>query len=377
MRLAQWSLHFYRLRYRREVRWAYAPESHGDYALLKLVADNGASGIAEGVIKATRTGYSPRSLAATLEDVLLPLLKGVDLADTCAVGRAFHWLDGNLAGRALIDNACWALRASAAGKSLWREWRGAAEVPVTWIVTRRPPGEMAAEAAEMCARHGLRSLKLKGGQGRETDLRVIAEVRAAVGASIELSMDANRAYPQEGIAEYVRAIADAGVTVAEDPCQLAPDSAFEKLQRECPIPLLVDFPCTSRQDAALFLDRGARSLMVKPGRIGLSEALEIDTLCARSGAGVSLGMFYETALGTALSLQAAAALKSRLVLPAEHSFYLLLTEQVTNVALEVKHGKFRLPDEPNLEKLVDWNAVEKYKINADGVSSGSRRDPRS
>ena len=160
----------------------------------------------------------------------------------------------------------------------------------------------------------------------------------------------------------MRAIADAGVTVAEDPCQLAPDSAFEKLQRDCPIPLLVDFPCTSRQDAALFLDRGARSLMIKPGRIGLSEALEIDTLCARSGAGVSLGMFYETALGTALSLQAAAALKSRLVLPAEHSFYLLLTEQVTNIALEVKHGKFRLPDEPNLERLVDWKAVEKYKI---------------
>jgi len=331
------------------VTWAYAAESSSDYALLKLVADDGRVGIAEGVIKATRTGYSPRSLAATMEDVLLPLLKGVDLGDAAAVAKAFEWLDGNLAGRALIINACWAMSGNA---------RGGTEIPVTWIVTRRPPVEMAAEAAEMCKRYGLRSLKLKGGQGRETDLRVIAEVRSAVGGAIELSMDANRAYPREGIADYVRAIADAGVLVAEDPCALAPDSAFERLQRECSTPLLVDFACVSRLDADLFLDRGARALMIKPGRIGLTEALEIDRRCAARGASVSLGMFYESALGTALSLQI--QLQSRRILPAEHSFFLLLTEQVAPG--EVRDGKYRLPDERDLSRLVDWQAVKRLAI---------------
>ncbi len=344
-------MHFYRLPYRRPVTWAYAAESSSDYALLKLVADNGAVGVAEGVIKATRTGYSPRSLAATVEDVLLPLLRGVDLADSAAVAKAFQWLDGNLAGRALIDNACWALRGLTGGGT---------EVPVTWIVTRRPPAEMAAEAADMVRRYGLRSLKLKGGQGRDVDLKVIAEVRRAVGDAIELSMDANRAYPADGIADYVRAIADAGIIVAEDPCSLAPDNQFEKLQRECRIPLLVDFACVSRLDADLFLDRGARSLMIKPGRIGLTEALAIDERCAARGASVSLGMFYESALGTMLSLQAAARLKSRRILPAEHSFFLLLTEQVAPG--EVKDGKYRLPAEPDLSKLVDWKAVERLRI---------------
>lgn len=362
MKLAHWSLDFYRLPYRRPVTWAYAAESSSDYALLKLVADNGATGIAEAVVKPARTGYSPRSLAATLEDVMLPRLQGIDLLDQKCVQRAFEWIDGNLSARALVDNACWSLRAAANGKPWWREWGGAQQVPVAWIVTRQSPALMAAEAADMCARHGLRSLKLKGGQGRETDLHVIAEVRAAVGDGVELSMDANRAYPQEGIGDYVQAIADAGVTVAEDPCPLAPDRAFEKLQRECPIPLLVDFPCTSRYDAALFLDRGARSLMIKPGRIGLSEARDIDSLCAERGASVSLGMYYETALGTALSLQAAAGLKSPLVLPPEHSFFLMLRDQVCNAPLEVRDGAFRLPDEPDLAKLVDWSAVKRFSL---------------
>jgi L-Ala-D/L-Glu epimerase len=362
MKLAKWSLHFYRLPYRRAVKWAYAAESYSDYALLELIADNGATGVAEGVVKPARTGYSPRSLAATFEDVFLPRLRELDLADEGAAREAFGWIDGNLALRALIDNACWALRAAARREPLWRTWGGEPDVPVAWIVTRQAPAAMAKEAAEMCARHGLRSLKLKGGQGREVDLRVIAEVRAAVGPGVELSMDANRAYAAEDIGTYVSAIADAGVAVAEDPCALAPDSAFERMQRQCPIPLLVDFPCTSRDDAALFLDRGARALMIKPGRIGLSEAREIDALCAQRGASVSVGMFYESALATALSLQLASALKSRLVLPPEHSFFLMLTQQVTNIALGVKDGKFRLPDEPELAKLVDWKAVEKNRI---------------
>jgi L-alanine-DL-glutamate epimerase-like enolase superfamily enzyme len=173
-------------------------------------------------------------------------------------------------------------------------------------------------------------------------------------------MDANRHYPQEGIGAYVRAIADAGVTVVEDPCELRPDSAFEKLQRECAVPLLVDFPCVSRQDAGLFLDRGARSMMVKPGRVGLSEAREIDALCAERGATVSLGMFYESALGAALSMQMAAALKSRPILPHEGSFFLMLTAQVAKG--EVSGGRFRLPDEANLEKLIDWEAVKRFAI---------------
>lgn len=362
MRLAGWALHFYRLPYRRAVTWAYAAESSSDYALLRLTADDGTVGIAEGVVKPARTGFSPRSLAATLEDVLLPRLKDVDLADAAAVRGAFGWVEGNLAARALVDNACWSLRSAASGKPLWQAWGGKPEVDLLWIVTRQAPARMAAEAADMCSRYGLRHLKLKGGQGIETDLRVIAEARAAVGPGVEFSMDANRHYPQEGIAGYIKAIADAGVTVVEDPCDMAPDRAFEKLQKESPAPLLVDFPCTSVADASLFLDRGARALMVKPGRVGLSEALAMDALCAQQGARVSLGMYYESALGTALALQSAAALKSPLILPPEHSFFLMLTEQVVNSPLVVRQGKLQLSEESNLEKLVDWKAVKRLAL---------------
>jgi L-alanine-DL-glutamate epimerase-like enolase superfamily enzyme len=141
-----------------------------------------------------------------------------------------------------------------------------------------------------------------------------------------------------------------------------PDRAFEALQRACAVPLLVDFGCTSSEDAALYLERGAQALMTKPGRVGLSEARAIDAATARCGAAVSLGMFYESALGTAVTPQLGASLSSRQILPAEHSFFLMLSAQVSKLVPEVRDGRLRLPDEPDLSRLVDWDAVKRYAI---------------
>src|SRR5688500_3252131 len=160
MKLAHWSLHFYRLPYVREVTWVYAAESHGDYALLTLVSDNGLTGIAEGVIKPTRTGYSARSLASALETVVLPQLHKMNLNDEESLSRALARIPENRLAKAMVDNACWTLRAAAAQKPLWQLLGGSREVDLAYMVTRQTPSKMAAEAGEACARHGFRTLKV-------------------------------------------------------------------------------------------------------------------------------------------------------------------------------------------------------------------------
>ena len=361
MKLAHWSLHLYRLPYVREVTWVYAAESHGDYALLTLVSDNGLTGIAEGVIKPTRTGYSARSLASVLETVLLPQLRNLNLTDEKAVSAALARIPENRLAKAMVDNACWTLRAAAARQPLWKLLGGRRDIDLAWILTRQAPAKMAAEAAEKCARHGFRTIKLQGGQGRETDLRTIGEVRSAVGAEVAIYVDANGSYGREEAAGYVAALADAGVTVSEDPCALAPDAHFESLQRASPLPILVDLSCTSAQDATLYAGRGAKALAAKPARIGLSEARAIDAVAATSGARTALAVYYESALGTCISLSLAGALASPHLLPPSQSFFLLLKEHVGAVP-GIRDGVLTLPEEPNLEKLVDWQAVKRLKI---------------
>ncbi|HEX2200315.1 MAG TPA: enolase C-terminal domain-like protein [Burkholderiales bacterium] len=353
MKLARWSLHFYRLPYRREVVWSNAVENAGLYALLKLESKDGLAGIAEGTIKDTWSGVSPRSLQAALEDVVMPAMAGVDLLDAQAVSRAHARIPENRLAKGLVDNACWTLRAAAAGQPLWQLLEGSASREVCWTVTRDKPALMANESAELCARHGFRTLKVKGGQGLETDLEALAAIRAAVGSTVELYVDANGAYARSEAPEYVRRIAEAGAAVAEDPCPLAPDAHFEALQAGSPVPILVDGSCTSVRDAELYRARGARAVSLKPGRIGLSESLAIRRVLG--GGGTALGIYAESALGTLVNLQ----LPSSLV--AEQSFFLILQQQVVTRTPEIRDGRIILPSTPSLADLVDWKAVDRFK----------------
>src|SRR6478672_9131348 len=115
MKIVDWSLHFYELPYQREVVWANAVESSGLYALLKLTDESGAHGVAEGTIKATWSGVSPRSLRASFEDFLIPKVIGAECNGAAEVMKRLEGLPENKLAKAMIDNAAWQIDACRAG----------------------------------------------------------------------------------------------------------------------------------------------------------------------------------------------------------------------------------------------------------------------
>jgi L-alanine-DL-glutamate epimerase-like enolase superfamily enzyme len=262
----------------------------------------------------------------------------------------------NQAAKALIDNACWDLHAASLRRALWREWGGARRVELSWALTRQAPAAMAAEAAAMVARHGFRTLKVKGGQGFDVDLAGMREIGSAVGDKIRLYVDANGAYPVDRALDYARAMADAGAVVVEDPCAFVPDLAFRKLQQDCLVPLLVDFGCTSLRDAALFIEQGAKALSIKPGRFGFSQSRAMQALALKAGCAPVVGLMGESVLGTLAGLQFAAAVPDP-ILPAELTWYLAMIEQITTMTPTIVDGALDLPDVASLDALIDWRAV--------------------
>jgi len=353
MRLERWALHFFRLPYAREVVWANARESSGLFALLLLEA-NGAKGIAEGTLKDTWSGVSPKSLAAAMEDFLIPRLRELDLTDERVVATAFAGIPENRLAKGMIESACWTLRAAAAREPLWKLWDAGHVREVAWTVTRQNPARMAAESAEVCAKYGFRVLKVKGGQGADVDLQVLKEIRAAVGPKVELYVDANSHYARGDAPDYVRKLAAAGVTVAEDPCPLQPDREFEALQKSSPIPILVDRTCASKEDAALYLERGAKALSTKPGRVGLAETRAIAAMATLRGAKTAVGIYAESALGTLINLQQPGTMA------AEQTFFLTMTGQVSMLVPQIRDGRIELPAEADLSRLVDWERMRRF-----------------
>jgi L-Ala-D/L-Glu epimerase len=361
MRIERADLHGYRLPYRRPVRWFNSSEDDAVFVALRLVSEEGACGLAEAPVKPTWSGMSPRSLVAVVEDVLLPALRGVDVADVAAVRAALRVFPETTLARMLVENACATLQAASAGVPLWRHLGGEDAVELSWCVTRQAPAAMAEEAAEQVGAHGFKVLKIKGGQGLDVDIEAIRRIRRAVGDAIVFTVDANGAYPMREALDYVRAIADEGVVVAEDPAVLSPGEAFARLVADSPIPILVDSPCASLADAHRFLAAGAKALSVKPGRVGVFEAQAIAEAARSAGATVCSGMCAESLLGTLVSLQSAAALPSPLV-PAEQSFFLMMSDQVASFAIHIRDGVMRLPDTPDLADLVDWEKVARLAI---------------
>src|ERR1700704_3463058 len=122
MRLAEHSLHCYRLRYERPVRWSDIVEEAAPFVLLRLQDETGAVGVAEVTVKPTWCGVTARSLIAAVEDIFLPIVAAADLTDPPAIRDALDRVPENLAAKTLVDNACWDLYAARTRRSLSDHW---------------------------------------------------------------------------------------------------------------------------------------------------------------------------------------------------------------------------------------------------------------
>jgi L-alanine-DL-glutamate epimerase-like enolase superfamily enzyme len=356
MRLADWSTHPIHLRYPREIHWASTEEDGADYVLLRLVTDDGLVGVAEGSAKPAWNSVTPRALSVIVEELFIPLIRDVDLLDARAVSRALNKVREQRVARSMVETACWDLRAQVRGQPMWQLWGGDPEVPVSWTVTRQAPAVMAEEAGTMVDRHGFRTLKIKTGQGRELDRAALLEIRAAVGPDVQLMVDANRGYQPGEALDCLKELAELGVTVAEDPCQLRPNRAFEELQEASPIPILVDNGCRTAEDAALFLEHGARALSLKAG---IGEAQRMADMADAQHCAAHIGFVGDTSLGSLVALQIQSALPTRgYSLPAEASFFLMFGEEYVAEPLRVEDGRVRLPTTPGHDQWIDWERVQ-------------------
>jgi len=346
MRLAGWSLHPVRLPYRAPVEWSDVAEVAADLLVLRLRAEDGREGAAEGTVKPTWSGHTLRSLSATLEEVVLPRLMGLDLSAPGAVRHALARVPENATAKAMAD---------AAIRDLLEEDGPGGEIPLSWTITLKEPAAMAREAEAAMAAHGFRALKLKGGRGFARDLGTIRAVRAAVGPDVALTLDMNGLYPESPeLLRHVAALGEAGLTHVEDPATLRPDDSFNRLQAACATPILVDAAVWSEGDADLFLARGARAFGVKPGRVGPGLTEAIAARAAVLGAEVGIGLFGESDLGAGATWRLATRLPAGP--SAETSTFLLFERPLTREPPVLRGGRVALPAGRAVDRA-DWAAI--------------------
>jgi L-alanine-DL-glutamate epimerase-like enolase superfamily enzyme len=354
--------------YHRSIRWSdNVPEHGGTYAMLTLETTSGLVGVGEATIKPIWSGSSMRSVTAAVEDVLLPRLAGVDLADAAAVAMALAPVPENMPGKTLIDNACWDLRAQMLGEPLWQALGGQRDIALSWTLTRAAVDVMVEEAQAVVAEYGFQTIKIKGGQGIATDAAAVRGIRRALGDGVTLYVDANWQYPREQGVEFAQAIIGEGAVLVEDPWSLQADAFFHDAVKQLPVPILVDYFCSGSRDVPVWLDRGAQAFSIKPGRIGISDGLAMARLCAARGARVVVGTFAETDVGSLHTLSFASAQQGAgsgvgSAFAAESSFFLMFETSPLKSPLRIEGGRIRLPAEPGIAPLIDWTIVDRHTL---------------
>jgi L-alanine-DL-glutamate epimerase-like enolase superfamily enzyme len=362
-RLASWSLHPVRIPYQRTVAWATQTVSDVAFMLLRLTADDGTVGVGEVHVNPAWFGVTFRSLQVALEELFVPILTDIDLAEPQAFRKRAAAYAENRSAKALVDAALRDLANASGGVPFWTEY-GEERPEVCWTLTRQSPARMAEEAAEMVARHGFTTLKLKGGQGIDVDREGFRAIRNAVGADVRFFVDCNGHYPVEEAPRYLEMLAAEGIVAVEDPCPIRPNAAFARLQQQSALPIVLDAPCPSLREAELFCELGARAIALKLGRIGISESFAISGVARRSGCAVHVGLTMESTLGSLAALGVAKHLTDPVGwLPAETTVYLMHADRITIDPLPVTGGRVTLPAVSGLAQLVDWERVERLRPN--------------
>ena len=105
------------------------------------------------------------------------------------------------------------------------------------------------------------------------------------------------------------------------------------------------------------MERGAKALSTKPGRVGLAETRAIAAMAALRHASTAVGIYAESALGTLINLQQPGTMA------AEQTFFLTMTEQVSTRVPQVKDGRIELPDVADSSELVNWERLRQLAYN--------------
>ncbi len=208
--------------------------------LVKVLAEDGTYGWGE--------GYGPATVVKAGIEFLAPLVSGEDPLQVEAIWSKMHLRSLDYARRGVlvaaisaIDIALWDLRGKLLGQPvsvlLGGRRREQVRVYATGLYFTETDDQLGAlvEEARLYAAQGFSAIKMKVGLGVETDLRHARAVRQAIGADIELMVDANHAYSLSEALSFAGQIEPLGISFFEEPLSPEDYDGYRELRQRTSI----------------------------------------------------------------------------------------------------------------------------------------------
>lgn len=347
-----------------------------DAMLIRVEADNGLTGYAP--------GPGSENAHAAIEGTIAPFLKGHVLADADALRVQFSQRTG---GNSELAKAYAAVEIAL--HDLIAKERG---LPLSEVIGGRvrdrirlygsagmymAPQEYAAEAAAI-AKMGFRAYKMRPALGPEKDLLTVQLMREAVGADIDLMVDAHawwrmgdRSYNFDTVEQLAREMGRYGIAWLEEPLPPDDHQSYLRLKEQDHVPLASGEHEPNEEG---YLD------LIGTGAV---DYVQMD-VCCQGGFAMGRRLFGEVqraglkfafhSWGTALEVLAAAHLgicwPETVVEWLEYPCYagggragmypFPLASEILKEPLEIAGGDIVVPREPGLGVAVDESVIDRY-----------------
>jgi L-alanine-DL-glutamate epimerase-like enolase superfamily enzyme len=270
--------------YRSVFRISYRARTHAETLVVEL-RDGDARGRGEAMCVSYR-GETPESLLEQVAAVAKDLSQGLtraELQTRMPQGGA----------RNAVDCALWDLEAKRAGRRAWElaGFRQVKAIQSDFTLSLDAPQAMAKAAATA---RDIPILKIKlGGDG---DVERVAAIRAAR-PDATLIVDANQAWSEHQLREFVPQLAELGVKLIEQPLPVGEDDVLATFRS--PIPLCADESCQTTD--SLPVVRGKYQYVnIKLDKTGgLTEALRLASAARAQSFGLMVGCMGGTSLSMA------------------------------------------------------------------------------
>lgn len=374
MKVADATLYALSIPFKGAFRHSLATREACDSIIVKVVLDNGAEGFGECVPRPYVTGETVASCMRHIQRKLLPAIRGQDFRPPDAALSCFlSDIDARLpctggegviafnAAKAGVEIALLDALFKSAGRSL-RDLLPPVKESVTYsAVIAAVPDVQAGAIAEECARQGINQVKIKVGSG--DDRARVAAVRAALGKTAALRVDANGAFDVPGALRLISVIAPFNIVSVEQPIPRGDLDAMARVKSASPIPLMADESVVTEQDATDLISKRACDLfnlrLSKNG--GCARTLRLAQMARTAGIGIQLGcQVGETAILSAVGRHLAAHIGETSAVEGSYGSLLLIEDLSMEPVRFGRGGTAPLLGGPGIGIRVREDVLEKY-----------------
>ncbi|WP_290791387.1 mandelate racemase/muconate lactonizing enzyme family protein [Flavihumibacter sp. UBA7668] len=205
----------------------------------------------------------------------------------------------NSTAKSAFDMALFDIAAKAAGKPLYQFLGGKEKIQMeTDLTIGIDEVDIMAQKAKDYISKGVRIIKIKLGKDPQTDIARVKAIRAAVGPSIQLRIDANQGWNYQGAKQALTAMKDLDIQFCEQPMRIYNDQLAPQLKKISPVPIMADESVFDHRDAIRVIEADACSYVnIKFSKSsGFQEAIEINRACEERKIPCMMGGMLESRL---------------------------------------------------------------------------------